>query len=169
MQFLPRSRLVLFVPLPMQAVLYSSMGRTMTYQNWKHWEWYGRAVKHFRHYLYGNHCEVFTDHIALKSLLSTPQPSGKLARWGMALQDIDLKIQYRAGKKNSNADALSHCPIHKEESPTISSCQPFAIVAATSPPKVPTKGGETPLSELQQQDRNLCEIIDYQKTGTLPL
>ena len=126
------------------------------------------AAKHFRHYLYGHHCEVFTDHVALKSLLSTPQPSGKLARWGMALQDLDLKIQYRAGKKNSNADALSRYPMHKEESPTMSSCQPFAVVAATSPPKVPTKDGETPLSELQRQDRNLCEIIDYQKTGTLP-
>ena len=40
------------------------------------------AVKHYRHY---HRCTVFTDHEALKSLLNTPQPSGKLARWGMAL------------------------------------------------------------------------------------
>ena len=45
------------------------------------------AVKHFRNYLYGHRCDVFTDHQALKSLLNTPQPSGKLARWGMALQE----------------------------------------------------------------------------------
>ena len=38
------------------------------------------AVKHFRHYLYGHHCTVLTDHEALKSLLWTPHPSGKLAR-----------------------------------------------------------------------------------------
>ena len=38
------------------------------------------AVRHFRHYLYGHHCDVFTDHKALKSLLNTPHPSGKLAR-----------------------------------------------------------------------------------------
>ena len=44
------------------------------------------AAKHFRPYLYGHHCDVYTDHEALKSLLNTPQPSGKLARWGMALQ-----------------------------------------------------------------------------------
>lgn len=30
------------------------------------------AVKHFRHYLYGHHCTVLTDHKALKSLLNTP-------------------------------------------------------------------------------------------------
>ena len=49
------------------------------------------AVKHFRHYLYHLHCEVYTDHEALKSLLNTPQPSGKLARWGMAIQELDLQ------------------------------------------------------------------------------
>ena len=38
------------------------------------------AVRHFRHYLYGHHCDVFTDHEALKSLLNTPHPSDKLAR-----------------------------------------------------------------------------------------
>ena len=65
------------------------------------------AVKHYRHYLYGHHCTVFTDHEALKSLLNTPQPSGKLARWDMALQELDLKMEYRPGKANGRADALS--------------------------------------------------------------
>jgi len=37
------------------------------------------AAKHFRHYLYGHPCTVFTDHEALKSLLHTPHPSGELA------------------------------------------------------------------------------------------
>ena len=35
------------------------------------------AVKHFRPYLYGQKCVVYTDH---QALLNTPQPSGKLAR-----------------------------------------------------------------------------------------
>ena len=43
------------------------------------------SVKHFHHYLYGHHCIVYTDHEPLRSLLNTPQPSGKLARWGLAL------------------------------------------------------------------------------------
>ena len=69
------------------------------------------AAKHFRPYLYGHHCTVFTDHEALKSLLNTPQPSGKLARWGMALQELNLNIQHRSGKHNTNADALSRHPL----------------------------------------------------------
>ena len=59
------------------------------------------AVKHFRPYPYGHFCEVFTDHAALKSLLNTPQPSGKLARWGMAIQELNLKIMHRAGHQNT--------------------------------------------------------------------
>ena len=72
------------------------------------------AVRHFRPYLYG------TDHVALKSLLNTPQPSGKLARWGMALQEMDLTILHRSGKGNVNADVLSRFPLPSavDEDPT---------------------------------------------------
>ena len=48
------------------------------------------AVKHFRVYLYGHKCKVFTDHEALLSLLNAPHPSGKLTCWGLALQELDL-------------------------------------------------------------------------------
>ena len=65
------------------------------------------AAKHFRPYLYGYHCDLYTDHEALKSLLNTPQPSGKLARWGMTIQKLDLSMHYQPGKKNSNAVAVS--------------------------------------------------------------
>lgn len=47
------------------------------------------AVRHFRPYLYGHQCEVFTDHVALKSM---PQSSGKLTRWdghpGAGFEDL---------------------------------------------------------------------------------
>ena len=64
------------------------------------------GAKHFRHYIYGHHCRVITDHEALKSLLNIPHPSGKLARWGLALQELDLEIRYRPGQANVSADAL---------------------------------------------------------------
>jgi len=68
------------------------------------------AVRHFRPYLYGHTCHLFTDHMALKSLLNTPHPSGKLARWGLTIQELDLHIHYRPGKTNKAADALSRNP-----------------------------------------------------------
>ena len=30
------------------------------------------AIKHFRPYVYGHHCIVYTDHVALKAPLNTP-------------------------------------------------------------------------------------------------
>ena len=68
------------------------------------------AVRHFHQYLYGHHCHVFTDHEVLKSLLNSPHPSGKLARWGIAIQELDLQIHYKPGRKNEKADALSRSP-----------------------------------------------------------
>ena len=73
------------------------------------------AVKHFHHYLYGHHCEVHTDHKPLIALLNTPHPSGKLARWGLTLQDVDLAIRYHPGRKNAGADALSRLPVHQDD------------------------------------------------------
>ena len=65
------------------------------------------AVKHFRPYILGHHTTVYTDHAACTSLLKTARPSGKLARWALAIQEMDLSIKHRSGKKNANADALS--------------------------------------------------------------
>ena len=68
------------------------------------------SVKHFRVYLLRHHCTVYTDHAACVSLLNTPKPSAKLARWAMTVQEFDLTIKHRSGKKNQRADALSRNP-----------------------------------------------------------
>ena len=71
------------------------------------------SVKHFRHYLYGHRCIVYTDHEPLRSLLNTPHPSGKLARWGLALQEVDLVLHYPHGRTNKAADSLSRFPLRQ--------------------------------------------------------
>ena len=52
------------------------------------------AAKYFRAYLLGHHCLVLTDHSACTSLLNSSNPSAKLARWAMIIQEMDLDIQY---------------------------------------------------------------------------
>ena len=69
------------------------------------------AVRHFRPYLLGHRTTVYTDHSACLSLLNHPRPSGKLARWALTIQEMDLVIKHRAGKANANADALSRNPL----------------------------------------------------------
>ena len=69
------------------------------------------AVRYFRPYLLGHKTTVFTDHSACLSLLNHPRPSGKLARWALTIQEMDLLIKHRPGKSNTNADALSRHPV----------------------------------------------------------
>lgn len=68
------------------------------------------AVKWFRYYLIGRHFEVITDHSALKWLFSRPDPHGLYARWILTLQEYDMEVKYRKGKKHQNADTLSRLP-----------------------------------------------------------
>ena len=99
------------------------------------------GIKHFRHYIYGHQCTVYTDHEALRSLLNTPHPSGKLARWGMALQELDLKIQYHPGKTNTRADALSRNPIALSPKDCAETQTPV-LVAAMGEPTKGAQGGD---------------------------
>ena len=122
------------------------------------------AVKHFRHYLYGHRCTVITDHEALKSLLNTPHPSGKLARWGMVLQELDLHIVYRPGKQNAKADALSRYPVEDGAEVTT---MPFTLVAAITQEAVSAKDGD-PLSRRQEADPVLKPLMKYLDCGAVP-
>ena len=69
------------------------------------------GAKHFRAYLYGYKCVVFTDHSPLLSMLKVQHPSGKLATWSQSLSEFDLEVRFRPGRVNSNADALSRAPV----------------------------------------------------------
>ena len=53
---------------------------------------------------------MYTDHSACISVLSSARPSGKLARWALTIQELNLIIKHHAGKLNANADALSCNP-----------------------------------------------------------
>ena len=72
------------------------------------------AVKHFRPYILGCPCTVYTDHAACLSLLSSRNPSTKLVRWALTIQEMNFTIKHRSGKKNANADALSRNPTIEE-------------------------------------------------------
>ena len=58
------------------------------------------AAKCFRPYLVGHQCVAYTDHSACTSLLNYKNPSPKLARWAMIIQELNLIIKHRLGKRN---------------------------------------------------------------------
>jgi len=68
------------------------------------------ALKIWRHFLHGVHCEVFTDHQSLKYLFSQKDLNLRQTRWLEFLKVYDINFQYHLGKANVVAHALSHRP-----------------------------------------------------------
>ncbi|XP_074335508.1 uncharacterized protein LOC141672725 [Apium graveolens] len=65
------------------------------------------ALKIWRHYLYGDKCEIFTDHKSLKFIFTQKELNMRHRRWIELLKDYDMRIQYHPGKANKVVDALS--------------------------------------------------------------
>jgi transposase InsO family protein len=69
------------------------------------------ATKYFRPYLFGRKFKIQTDHRPLNWLMSLKEPNSKLVRWRLKLEEFNYEIEYKPGKINNNADALSRIPI----------------------------------------------------------
>jgi hypothetical protein len=69
------------------------------------------ALKIWRHYLMGNHCNIFTDHKSLKYIFTQSDLNMRQRRWLELIKDNDLEVHYHPGKANVVVDALSrkHC------------------------------------------------------------
>ncbi|GJS47997.1 putative nucleotidyltransferase, ribonuclease H [Tanacetum coccineum] len=65
------------------------------------------ALKIWRHYLYGETCDIFTDHKSLKYIFTQKELNMRQRRWLELLKNYDVNIQYHPGKANVVADALS--------------------------------------------------------------
>ena len=70
------------------------------------------AFKTWRHYLEGSQHEVLvlTDHNNLRRFMDTKSLSSRQVRWAQELSRYHFQIDYRQGKANGAADALSQYP-----------------------------------------------------------
>jgi ribonuclease HI len=66
-----------------------------------------QALKIWRHYLYGQRCDIYTDHKSLKYIFTQSELNMRQRRWLELVKDYDLEIHYHPGKANVVADALS--------------------------------------------------------------
>nr|CAN77500.1 hypothetical protein VITISV_032143 [Vitis vinifera] len=78
------------------------------------------ALDKFHPYLVGSFIIVFTDHSALKYLLTKQDAKARLIRWILLLQEFDLQIRDKKGVENVVADHLSRLVLaHNSHVPPI--------------------------------------------------
>jgi hypothetical protein len=65
------------------------------------------ALKTWRHYLYGQKCDIYMDHKSLKYIFTQSELNMRQRRWLELTKDYELEIHYHPGKANVVADALS--------------------------------------------------------------
>ncbi|CAN6707385.1 unnamed protein product [Malus baccata var. baccata] len=65
------------------------------------------ALDKFRSYLLGTKVIIYTDHAALKYLLTKKEAKPRLIRWMLLLQEFDVEIRDKKGSENVVADHLS--------------------------------------------------------------
>lgn len=69
------------------------------------------SLRKFRPFIEGCEITVVTDHESLRWLANLEDPTGRLGRWVMEIQHLNLKIEHRPGRKHQNADTPSRDPL----------------------------------------------------------
>jgi hypothetical protein len=61
----------------------------------------------YRQYLFGRRFTIVTDHQPLTWVFNVKDPSSRLTKWRLKLEEFDYRVVYKPGIRNTNADALS--------------------------------------------------------------
>ena len=65
------------------------------------------GCKQFRQYLYSTNFTIVTDHKPLTWVFNVKNPSSRLLRWRLKLEEYDYDIVYKPRTRHTNADGLS--------------------------------------------------------------
>ncbi|XP_008229105.1 PREDICTED: uncharacterized protein LOC103328489 [Prunus mume] len=111
------------------------------------------ALDKFRSYLIGTKVIVFSDHAALKYLLTKKDAKPRLIRWILLLQEFDLEIRDKKGTENVVADHLSRLVHSHTEEDLIPLRESFP---------------DEQLFSLKATDPWYADIINYKVTKKIP-
>jgi hypothetical protein len=129
------------------------------------------ALKSWRHYLYGETCDIYADHKSLKYIFIQKGLNMRQRRWLELIKDYDLTIQYHPRKANVVADALSRIGVPRIVMPLIAYLDRMGITfcyagVAHEETKMLTQSSlREHVREAQLPDRLLQEVHKRIETG----
>ncbi|CAN6444870.1 unnamed protein product [Victoria cruziana] len=97
------------------------------------------ALEKFRSYILGSKVLIYTDHAALKYLLSKKDTKPRLIRWILLLQEFDLEIKDKKGSENVVVDHLSRVLVgsNRDELPICDTFPDESLLGIMSLTKLP--------------------------------
>ncbi|XP_061883310.1 uncharacterized protein K02A2.6-like isoform X1 [Entelurus aequoreus] len=124
------------------------------------------AVKRFHQYLYGRAFKIYTDHKPLMSLFSEtkcipPLASARIQRWALTLSAYQYAIEYRAGKDNANADALSRLPL--PDTPAVTYVPPETVFSLEKLEETPVKASR--IKQWTERDPVMSQVKTFLLQG----
>ncbi len=122
-----------------------------------HWA----ITKKFRDYLYGSKFVVKTDNNPLSKILSSKQTAANMGKIA-DLADFTFDIEYRTGKTNQAADALSRNPVNEQivmnQEQVVNLLSDKQILTTVSEELIIKIGHETDIKVFQQD--SMCHVTD---------
>ena len=120
------------------------------------------SIDKFKRYLVGIHFTIFTDHKALTWIKSKTKLPDRLHRFSLELQAFDYTIEYKPGRLNTDADALSRYAISPPEDTEEN--MPLLAMTATESKHFDYPDSREKVKKEQLQDKLFGTI--YQKLVT---
>ena len=122
------------------------------------------GTKQFRHYIWSRKVILLTDHRPLQWLKGHGDPTSRLVRWMLQLQEFDIHFQYRSGKSNANADCLSRIedttdPNLQKKLTSVFSIHDNESEVLTIIKNIPNSNNNIDLRREQDRDDELKEIM----------
>ena len=135
----------------------------------------------FHDYLYGHHCEVYTDSNPLTYVLTSARLDATGHRWLARLSAYDFSLHYKAGKTNIDADGLSRIPreVNQNVVQAVCSMKPVNSGYVSTLPVTLDCGNDVyppnvevissmDVQQAQQDDADLSVVLKLVKTGSCP-
>jgi len=121
-----------------------------------HW-----AIVHFRPYLYGKKFLVRTDHRPLTYLFSMKNPSSKLTRIRLDLEEYDFEVEYLRGRENFVADALSRINIEDLKNLSNKNNKIFPVTTRSkSKQKLQTNQKQTDSTPTNRNEPKIFDVLN---------